>query len=63
VIAPDGRVTARAPQFEPAVLKSTVQPRTGLTPYARTGDGPILSVSFLLLVIFGIARLRARRSP
>jgi apolipoprotein N-acyltransferase len=63
VIAPDGRVIARAPQFEPAVLKSTVQPRTGLTPYARTGNGPVLAVSFVLLVVFAIARLRARRSP
>ncbi len=62
VIAPDGRVTARAPQFKPAVLKSTVQPRTGLTPYARTGNWPVLSASFLLLVIFGIARLRAQRN-
>jgi len=63
VIAPDGRVTARAPQFEPAVLKSTVQPRTGLTPYARTGNGPILSVCFLLMFVFVIARLRARKIP
>ncbi|MGH8130539.1 MAG: apolipoprotein N-acyltransferase [Steroidobacteraceae bacterium] len=58
VIAPDGTVTARAPQFEPAVLESTVQPRTGLTPYAHTGNWPILSFSFLLLVIFVVARLR-----
>lgn len=62
VIAPDGRVTARIAQFKPGVLKSTVQPRTGLTPYARTGNWPVLSVSFLLLIIFGIARLRARKN-
>jgi apolipoprotein N-acyltransferase len=62
VIAPDGRVTARIPQFKPGVLKSTVQPRTGLTPYARTGNWPVLSVSFLLLVIFGVVRLRARKN-
>ncbi|HEX9706576.1 MAG TPA: apolipoprotein N-acyltransferase [Steroidobacteraceae bacterium] len=63
VIAPDGRVIARAPQFEPAVLESTVQPRTGLTPYARTGDWPILSVCLLLLAIFVVARIRDRKAP
>ena len=62
VIGPDGTVTARIPQFKPGVLKSTVQPRTGLTPYARTGNWPILSLAFLLLVIFAVARIRARHS-
>ncbi len=59
VIGPDGAVTARIPQFQPGILKSTVQPRTGLTPYARTGNWPILSLDFLLLLAFGIVRLRA----
>lgn len=48
VIAPDGRVAARAPQFEPAVLKASVQPRTGLTPYARTGNWPVLVAALLM---------------
>ncbi|MGH8252146.1 MAG: apolipoprotein N-acyltransferase [Steroidobacteraceae bacterium] len=62
VIAPDGRVTARIPQFEPDVLKSTVQPRTGLTPYARIGNWPVLSACGLLLAIFLGLRLRQRRT-
>ncbi len=49
VIGPDGAITARAEQFVPAVLKSTVQPRTGLTPYARVGNWPVLTLAFLLL--------------
>src|SRR5687768_8684706 len=58
VIAPDGAVTDRIPQFQPGILKSSVQPRTGLTPYARTGNWPILSFAFLTLITFTIARLR-----
>ncbi|MGH8244547.1 MAG: apolipoprotein N-acyltransferase, partial [Steroidobacteraceae bacterium] len=61
VIAPDGAVVDRIPQFTPGVLRASVQPRTGLTPYARTGNWPILSFAFLLLIAFAIVRLRARK--
>jgi len=60
VIGPDGTVLDRIPQFQVGILKSRVQPRTGLTPYARTGNWPILGFAFLVLVAFAIARLRAR---
>jgi len=60
VIAPDGKVASEIPQFEAGILRATVQPRTGLTPYARTGNWPILSFAFLILVAFAIARIRAR---
>ncbi len=61
VIGPDGAVVDRIPQFVPGILKSTVVPRTGLTPYARTGNWPILGFAFLVLVAFAIGRLRARK--
>jgi apolipoprotein N-acyltransferase len=38
VIGPRGEVVARAPEFQPYVLKSTITPRTGLPPYAYVGN-------------------------
>jgi len=62
VIGPDGAVLDRIPQFVPGILRATVQPRTGLTPYARTGNWPILGFAFLTLIAFAIVRLRARKN-
>jgi apolipoprotein N-acyltransferase len=62
VIGPDGSVLATIPQFRAGILKHAVQPRTGLTPYARTGNWPILTLAFALLIAFAIVRLRARRN-
>jgi len=63
VIGPDGAVAARAPQFVPAVLKSSVQPRTGLTPYARVGDWPILTLALLLVAAALIASRGIKGKP
>jgi apolipoprotein N-acyltransferase len=62
VIAPDGTVIARAPQFVPFVLKARVQPMTGLTPYARTGNWPVLLGCLLIAVLaIGYASRSVRR--
>jgi apolipoprotein N-acyltransferase len=37
VISADGHVNARSPPLQRTVVRSTIQPRTGLTPYARFG--------------------------
>jgi apolipoprotein N-acyltransferase len=50
VIDASGRVVARAPEFAPAVLRGTVQPRGGATPYLRTGDWPVIALVLLLLL-------------
>lgn len=60
IIGPDGGISARAPQFVPAVLTGTVVPHAGLTPYARTGNWPVLLLA-VLLVAAGV--LRGRRAP
>lgn len=57
-IGPDGTITTMAPQFEFATLSEAVEPRAGLTPYARTGNLPLL---VLLSIIVGRAVLRERR--
>jgi apolipoprotein N-acyltransferase len=65
IIGPDGRVTATLPRFQPGVLTGSVQPRIGLTPYARSGNWPVIVLS-LAILLGGLARsvqaaIRSRR--
>lgn len=56
VIGPDGAVIARAPEFTPYVLRTSITARSGLTPYGRVGNAPVL-----LLGLTGVlAALRHR---
>lgn len=50
VIDHHGKVTDRAPQFEPAVLRATVQPMKGVTPYARFGNTALITAIILLMI-------------
>ncbi len=61
IIGPDGAVVSRAAQFVPEVLLGEVRPFTGLTPYARTGNGPVLLLAGLLVLLPVVAGLAARR--
>jgi apolipoprotein N-acyltransferase len=54
LIAHDGRLVGRLPQFEPGVLTGTLEPRIGLTPYARTGNLPVV-----MLALLGVAAVFA----
>ncbi len=53
IVDAKGQVIQQAPLFEPATLTDRITPLTGLTPYARIGDRPILallvSVFFILI--------------
>jgi apolipoprotein N-acyltransferase len=49
LISPDGRVAQRTRQFEQAVLRGEVEPRTGHTPYQRWGNVPLWLAAPLLL--------------
>jgi apolipoprotein N-acyltransferase len=58
VIGPHGEIVSRLPQFQEAVLRADVRPMTGLTPYARFGNYPVVLGAGLLLLV---AVLRRRR--
>ena len=60
VIRHDGEVIARSPQFEQYVLRATVEPRQGATPYSRWGNS--LAV-WLLCGLLAAGFLVARREP
>ncbi|MGH8176679.1 MAG: apolipoprotein N-acyltransferase [Steroidobacter sp.] len=50
IIGAGGEVKEALPRFQPGVLTGVVQPRSGLTPYARVGNTPIVSLCSLLLL-------------
>jgi apolipoprotein N-acyltransferase len=49
VIGPHGEVIARAVEFKPAKLLSSIFPMRGLTPYARVGNWLVVSLAALAL--------------
>jgi len=53
-----GKVVARLPQFREAVLRATVQPMTGLTPYAQFGNYPVVIGALGALMVAGWLRRR-----
>lgn len=59
MIAPDGRLLATAPQFATHVVRATVQPLAGATPYVRVGNWPV--VLWLLALVFAVALGSKRR--
>jgi len=61
VIGPDGGLRARAEQFVPAVLRTEARPQVGLTPYARTGNWPVLLLCVVLIMLAGVFRWVERR--
>ena len=58
VIGPRGEIVARAPEYEPAVLRATVEGRPGQTPYVRTGNAPALVGAVLVLATVVFRRRR-----
>lgn len=61
IIRADGTVDKTLPRFKPDVLTGVVQPRAGLTPYARVGNWPVILLSFAVLAACVVRTQLARR--
>ena len=51
VIDHEGRIVEQGPQFEIAVIRSTVVPMQGATPYVLLGNTPIIILSLVSLLL------------
>lgn len=63
VIGADAKIQNAFPRFQPGVLVDTIEPRQGLTPYARVGNTPLVLVCMVILAAAGVhgAALSRRR--
>ncbi len=52
-----GRVLDAGPQFEAVTLTHTLTPRAGTTPFAATGNAPVIILCLVLIALLGL-RLR-----
>lgn len=63
VVLPDGEVVAQSELGAAALLRETVPLRTGLTPYARTGDLPVLGLALAAVLSPALRRRRLTSLP
>ncbi|MDT0276102.1 apolipoprotein N-acyltransferase [Blastococcus goldschmidtiae] len=61
IVLPDGSIAEQGELGTPELLTATVPLRTGLTPYARTGDLPVLLAVALALIAGPAMRVLHRR--
>jgi len=57
-IGPHGKVIKSAAQFKRVTLTARVEPREGLTPYASTGNWPVIGLCLFIVAAFWL-RTRA----
>jgi apolipoprotein N-acyltransferase len=60
VIDAKGRVLATIPLGKAAFLDAALPPALAATPYARSGDGPVLALVIALFTALGLAAPRKR---
>ncbi|MCJ8268184.1 MAG: apolipoprotein N-acyltransferase, partial [Psychrosphaera sp.] len=51
-----GKLMSTTAQFEEEVLTGQIQPRRGMTPYVRWGQGPLWILSLFMLVVWAYYR-------
>lgn len=61
IINEKGQIVKRAPQFERTVLRGELQARTGMTPFVRFGQYPILGFIAVLLLLSAWAQRAKKR--
>ena len=61
IIEPDGTVTMQSGLGEAALLRHSVPLRSGLTPYARAGDLPVITLAIAALLVPVLLRTERRR--
>lgn len=61
IVNPQGKVIARAPEFQPAVLTGTVQAMSGSTPFMKLGLAPIMFFVLGLFLIAGVIQRTINR--
>ncbi|MCY4420483.1 MAG: apolipoprotein N-acyltransferase [Gammaproteobacteria bacterium] len=62
VIDPGGVIVERSNQFREEVVRATIRPYTGLTPYAYWGDSAIIAILSGIFLIIGLHRRSLLRS-
>lgn len=60
LIDPHGRIKARTPQFQQAVLRGEITPMQGTTPFVRFGEWPLWLFATLGLAALGLGSWRHR---
>jgi len=60
IIDQHGKIRGRSPQFETYVLSGEAVPRSGATPYVRTGNLPVILLTLGILIYGGMV---VRRQP
>ncbi len=61
IIDADGTIIKQSQQFEQQVLTAKITPRTGLTPYVKYGNKPIIILILVLIAICLVLRIIAKR--